>query len=166
MLLCHDLVVQYIAKWCLSTKAFVQINQYAAAHGPSLAQANVLGAHLGGTVHSMWPNPAPCIVPPRADVQGFTALHAAALSAQGTMTMLLLDMVLHASGAQLATRELATMESSLLVRLLKARDAHGRSAIHVAAGAANAGVCSVLDDCCASQCPLPAPMHGVCLLAT
>ena len=88
----------------------------------------------------MWPNPAPAIVPPRADIQGFTALHAAALSAQGTMTMLLLDMVLHASGTQLATRELASMEGTLLVRLLKARDAHGRSAIHVAAGAANAAV--------------------------
>jgi ankyrin repeat protein len=113
---------------------------HSACHGPSEAQATVLGAHLAEAVHTMWPTPEPAIVPPRSDMQGFTVLHAAALASREAMAMLLLDAATHALTAKLMSREQASLESSMLVQLLRARDVHGRTPLHVAAGAANAAV--------------------------
>jgi hypothetical protein len=118
----------------------VQLRLRNACHGPSHAQAAILGAHLAEAVHNMWPQPKPCIVPARSNMQGFTALHAAALASRDAMAVMLVDAATHASAAQLAKREQASLEESMLVQLLRARDAHGRTPLHVAAGAANAAV--------------------------
>lgn len=115
----------------------MQLQQHSAGHGPSLPQAHVLGAHLATRVGQMWPHATTQVVPPRSDVQGSTALHAAALCSTESMALLLLDIVTQASQSQLSARTQATLESSMLMQLLRARDAHGRTPLHVAAGVAN-----------------------------
>jgi ankyrin repeat protein len=118
----------------------VQLGMHEGGHGPSATQILILGCHIAEATHALWPEPNPSVVPPERDTQGFTALHAAALSSRPAITMLLLEVATRAAAEHLASCSQDAIDASLLQRMLRARDAFGRTPMHVAAGAANASV--------------------------
>jgi ankyrin repeat protein len=79
------------------------------------------------------------VVPRKEDCQGFSALHVAVLSTRSEATSLLLDSAARTS----CKTESTLLRIGYLEALLKARDAHGRTALHVAAAFGCEEVCTV-----------------------
>jgi ankyrin repeat protein len=79
------------------------------------------------------------VVPPKDDFQGFSALHFAVMSRRPEATIILLE----SAGRTSSKTESTLVRVGYLEALLKARDAHGRTALHVAAAFGCEEVCMV-----------------------
>lgn len=103
----------------------------AAGHGPSAAQIGVLNGQLAGLAPDLQPDAPRRVIPAPSDLAGFSALHVAVRSARQEVTTLLLD----AAARTDSKAGPAAPRTGISEALLRARDAHGRTALHVAASA-------------------------------